>query len=804
MRKIIKNTDLVPIVIQDLILDSTPTEGSTNPVTSDGVKGAIDGAVGDASAALQEQIDDIAEKAGSGYIPKGEATVATLNGLSGQENGDLYTMTDAGTLTDGSLAVVAGDTVAWDATNEVWYKAMDYAPRQYGTNEVHNLPTTITAFRTGDVIPVDGPDGTAKMSKDDLLRVTAEYVEKHNKVRYEVSKELGVDIADYTLTLHYFIPSYATSPVANNAWCYSSDISLKAGKTIYVRGSGTGTNVAMISSVSGGTYTCLVPSDGNDIKWYKYINDTGADISVAFSGRTADGLFAYVSEESATTKERLDDVYSKVTEIYPVVSELCHELSIEPKNPNKNAGSFINNVGQVVSLATWFITDAITLPAGKTIITYSRGNGSYVAEISKDNGDSTYTPLVVSSSNDNAWYKYTNTTGADINVVCCGSVNYPFFCYVGEDLQGKLSEIQTLKNSVVALADDVTTCKNELGLVTPSYTFTAGSFINNAGVVTSLGSYGTTSAFTLPSGKKIKLTAAGYEGYVAMISIDNGDSTYTPLVVSNDGAGQHNVKLYEYTNETGADLNIVCCGRVADGINLYFVDPSEETTINVDTSISLFSTMAVIGDSYASGCVVNDNPNFVSHYEGSWPQILGRMNGLEVTNYTKSGQWTTGFINDTSNRGYAQMLADDAKELYIVALEINDAYFHGENLGTEADCTNDPANNPTTFYGNYAKIVWSIQNKSPKSRILCALTERTAQVYQDHNDAIRFVANKYGVPVIDCAEAPFATDTIYTNMVGGHPTAIGYTAMAQGYRYLIEKAIRDNVNYFRFYVGLDL
>lgn len=157
-----------------LKFDTTPTEGSTNPVTSEGAKSAIDGAVGDAAENLQEQIDEIAEKAGSGYIPKGEATVATLNGLSGQENGELYTMTDAGTLTDGSVAVVAGDTVAWDATNSVWYKAMNYAPAQYGTNEVHNLSTSITAFRTGDVIPVDGPSGTAKMSKDDLLKESAE------------------------------------------------------------------------------------------------------------------------------------------------------------------------------------------------------------------------------------------------------------------------------------------------------------------------------------------------------------------------------------------------------------------------------------------------------------------------------------------------------------------------------------------------------------------------------------------------------------------------------------------------------
>lgn len=39
---------------------------------------------------------------------------------------------------------------------------------------IKSLSTTITAFRSGDVIPVDGPSGTAKMAKDDLLRVAAE------------------------------------------------------------------------------------------------------------------------------------------------------------------------------------------------------------------------------------------------------------------------------------------------------------------------------------------------------------------------------------------------------------------------------------------------------------------------------------------------------------------------------------------------------------------------------------------------------------------------------------------------------
>lgn len=39
---------------------------------------------------------------------------------------------------------------------------------------IKSLATSITSFRTGDVIPVDGPNGPAKMSKDDLLTETAQ------------------------------------------------------------------------------------------------------------------------------------------------------------------------------------------------------------------------------------------------------------------------------------------------------------------------------------------------------------------------------------------------------------------------------------------------------------------------------------------------------------------------------------------------------------------------------------------------------------------------------------------------------
>ena len=41
---------------------------------------------------------------------------------------------------------------------------------------IKDWSTSITSFRTGDVIPVDGPNGTAKMSKDDLLQITADNI----------------------------------------------------------------------------------------------------------------------------------------------------------------------------------------------------------------------------------------------------------------------------------------------------------------------------------------------------------------------------------------------------------------------------------------------------------------------------------------------------------------------------------------------------------------------------------------------------------------------------------------------------
>ena len=92
----------------------TKTEGDdVTQLTFDTTSGVLD--------AINGVVEDIAS-IGSPLQWKGPATVAELNaGITGIQPGWTYTLTDAGTLTDGSIVVDIGDEVAWTEDGE-WFK----------------------------------------------------------------------------------------------------------------------------------------------------------------------------------------------------------------------------------------------------------------------------------------------------------------------------------------------------------------------------------------------------------------------------------------------------------------------------------------------------------------------------------------------------------------------------------------------------------------------------------------------------------------------------------------------------------
>lgn len=75
-----------------------------------------------ATSADVEAVEEQVEALGKPLQWKGPATVSELNaGISGIQPGWTYTLTDAGTLTDGGIDVEVGDEVAWTEDDE-WFK----------------------------------------------------------------------------------------------------------------------------------------------------------------------------------------------------------------------------------------------------------------------------------------------------------------------------------------------------------------------------------------------------------------------------------------------------------------------------------------------------------------------------------------------------------------------------------------------------------------------------------------------------------------------------------------------------------
>lgn len=167
------------------------------------------------------------------------------------------------------------------------------APKKYGTNEIANLPDTITAFRTGDVIPVDGPSGTAKMTKDALLAITSESAKNNIELRNEV-----IDLA--------FKNSVVGSVIASGTGNVYSPVKYVVGATYKFENVGTeNANVYLMKSESSSpseiSVTIGVPlTPGSHFEYtangeeeeFKYIsvwsNAIGGIIEFSFDGGAAE------------------------------------------------------------------------------------------------------------------------------------------------------------------------------------------------------------------------------------------------------------------------------------------------------------------------------------------------------------------------------------------------------------------------------------------------------------------------------------------------------------------------------------
>ena len=216
-------------------------------------------------------------------------------------------------------------------------------------------------------------------------------------------------------------------------------------------------------------------------------------------------------------------------------------------------------------------------------------------------------------------------------------------------------------------------------------------------------------------------------------------------------------------------------------------------------SLALFQSIGIIGDSFASGEIYDANAGaHANYYALSWGQILARMCGCTAVNYSKGGLTTKSWLTDTSY-GLTKLNAENANNLYIIALGINDAN-HSDTIpvGTIADIE---SNSATNFYSYYGQIIRAIKTHAPNAIIMLSTLARFSSIYNPYSDAIKAIGAYYDLPVLDLSESAFfQSDFFANNQISNHPTAVNYSAMAKEYKWLIEKALEDNAADFATYI----
>lgn len=218
----------------------------------------------------------------------------------------------------------------------------------------------------------------------------------------------------------------------------------------------------------------------------------------------------------------------------------------------------------------------------------------------------------------------------------------------------------------------------------------------------------------------------------------------------------------------------------------------------IDFGISLFNSAGACGDSFTHGTTGNSNGDYIS-LGSSWFDKMCNRSGIPFANYGIGGATTKSWLINPN--GLPKLLQDTPKDFYFIGFGINDSSSLGINyLGTIYDITENYENNPDTFYGNYARIIEQILNYSPNAKLvlLPIWYPWNHQYKSEFNNAIKSIANHYNIIYIDIFEDWFFNSSIYRDMTNSHPSPISYDGMSFAMERLLNKAIKNNYNYFKY------
>lgn len=260
-------------------------------------------------------------------------------------------------------------------------------------------------------------------------------------------------------------------------------------------------------------------------------------------------------------------------------------------------------------------------------------------------------------------------------------------------------------------------------------------------------------------------------------------------------------RVWEDTSES-ADIR-----EFTTGIYILNYNASTEYDLMKSTfsGIEMFRSAGFIGDSYTA-----------TRLGYSWVDIVQNLTGVICTKYAKSGADSGSWIN-ASSYGLPALLSDTPKDLYWLALGINDGDrvdSDSNYLGSLSDLTGEYENYPDTFYGNTGHIIEAITAYAPDAKIVLykpiftsvkrtlSGISATQNGLKQVRDAIGDIAEHYNLPVIDALDDPLYQSYFYSTHMdsavsaGTHPSVMLYPGIAKANLRLFAKCVQKYDTYF--------
>lgn len=444
---------------------------------------------------------------------------------------------------------------------------------------------------------------------------------------------------------------------------------------------------------------------------------------------------------------------------------------------NYTSGYFIRSNGVKTQGEDYGYSDPIAVKAGDIVDFYGKGYSTNIAMISTcDSSGNNIVPKVICP--DNVLREYFYAVESDGYIIVSFNKTNDFWL--------KITKADGLERRI-------------LGNERIIFAYTKNSYIAVSGTIQTTNGFARSQAIKVYMGDIIDFYARGYLTNVAMISTCNSDGTsnISVKVGSIDNVNRH----YKYTCHNEGYIVVSFDYRYDFELTIIRASAVEgQLRLTNAVSISLFESIGVVGDSFASGTLYYGG-SYHDNYHVAWPNIMCRKLGVTPHVYAAGGLTTRSFLTNTS-RGMSYLLSESADNLYFLALGINDAYSLGSGyLGSITDITSHSsyADYGDTFYGNYGRIIEMIKEHAPNAKIVISCIANNSGVYVAFNEAIKNIARHYGIPYIVQTDDWYFTSWLYNYQQGSHPIAINYACMANAFERLLSKCVAENEPYFRNY-----